>query len=105
MSNKKCSVVGCNNWAFKFYGMCEHHLNMKNEGSLEKNKDGKWVEIGQSQDNTNENEEEKINACIICGKPSGNFWFCKDCYKEEIKATQQSFDHNICFYQNYHTKY
>lgn len=70
MSDKLCPI--CNNPAYKFYPLCKNHLELKNQGVVIKDKNGKWLEIS-------ENEQNK--HCKLCGEPTTKgYHYCKDCF-------------------------
>ena len=82
MAGKTCQICGAPSG---MYPLCKDHLQMKNDGKVVKNDDGKWVLV-----------EEKVvdnSKCVICGESSYGKPLCIDCYKESIERKDE-FDRN-----------
>lgn len=82
MAGKTCQICGAPSG---MYPLCKDHLQMKNDGKVVKNDDGKWVLV-----------EEVVtdnSKCVICGESSYGKPLCIDCYKESIERKDE-FDRN-----------
>jgi hypothetical protein len=84
MAAKICQICGKSSG---IYPLCKEHLEMKNEGKVVKNEEGKWI--------LKIDETKKVvdTSCVICGTPSFGKSLCTDCYKESVDRVDE-FDRN-----------
>jgi hypothetical protein len=82
MAAKTCQICGKGSG---IYPLCLEHLELKNQGKVVKNSEGKWVLFVE--------ESASDSNCIICSEPSKGKSLCIDCYKESIDRKDE-FDKN-----------
>lgn len=82
MAGKVCQICGTPSG---MYPLCKEHLQLKNEGKVVKNDEGKWI--------VKEEEYIKYQSCVICSSISYGKPLCIDCYKESVERKDE-FDKN-----------
>lgn len=91
MGDKVCPV--CGEPEFRFYHFCKKHLDMKKEGLVIKNKNGKWVEVEQNSKSA-QFIQQGNSHCLLCHTETKNdYKYCADCYND-IKARIEELDKN-----------
>lgn len=85
---KTCQICGANSG---MYPLCTTHLKLKNEGKVEKCLDcGKW-HLSNIPCLCKKNRKvetlpvEGYDKCVICGKKTNGYAFCKDCWNEHTE--------------------
>lgn len=81
----KCPI--CGEPTFVYFGnprkdrLCAKHGKMANAGEIEQCPIcGKWHNADEDCECMSDDYDEEESTCIICGKPSNGYYFCKDCY-------------------------
>ncbi len=92
MGKKKCQICGKD--GYMYYPFCKEHLEMKNKGLLEKcdNCDNWHIKTvpcscSAPKVTAKTTTAPKQKTCKYCGKPSGQYDVCKECYYKKDKAT------------------
>ena len=106
MAGKNCSICGKPSG---IYPLCKHHLELKAQGIVIKNDEGKWIEKILDKDfdalendpiviGTNIKKDNPEQKCIICDTYAPNGLLCKNCYHEMLEY-QDQFDKNSKLYE------
>ena len=103
-NEKICPICGehtnCYMGKFRKDGLCRKHAAILKNGEIEQCSDcGKWKKTGEECECKitnkakkeskiiNNEEEQEIKKCLLCGKESGNYLFCKSCFSQHHGKT------------------